>query len=516
MKTKKLGPIICSAWLWIGLLVSCNSQENTNPSIVPGLSATAQKSLPTLITQTDSVETVATTVGSLTPTPKPSKTLAPTQTLQPSASSTPTITPTFDAAHIVTRTLAPAVLCPIENPALTPDIATWYVQEGYQHFKAQTVLDYMNSGGTIPSVINAFRKEYDQRIATPALRMDVTGDGVDELLITNDASVLILGCQEGEYRKLLQVDGDQGFVRFTNFEMPEDMNLDGIPEIVVNIMHGTNNANHTISVYEWDGSQFIPILQSNDSFDKEVIPYAEVYGATKIEIKDSDGNGTLELVLTSNPPIYGTSDYIYGLPWRDETHVFGWNGNSFVLFRITYSPPEYRFQAVQDGDRATLLGDYDAALDYYQQAIFSDQLDGWSYDRWEYEVMQFAAIGDETPTPIPTPSYDGTEYYNLAAYSRFRILLLHTRRGWIPEAGIVYNTLKEKFLPGQPGYAYVEMATAFWDEYQASTDLSRACQKAIEYTTVHSDEILSSLGEGNSIFGSQSLDYVPEDVCPFR
>ena len=295
------------------------------------------------------------------------------------------------------------------------------------------------------------------------------------------------------------------------------MNLDGIPEIVVNIMHGTRNANHTISVYEWDGSQFIPILQSNDSYDKEVIPYAELFGTTKIETKDSDGNGTLELVLTSNPPTYGTSGYIVGLPWRDETHVFGWNGNSFVLFRITYSPPEFRFQAVQDGDRVTLLGDYDAALDYYQQAIFSDQLDWWSYDRWEFEVRQFAAVGeDETPTPIPTPSYDRTEYYNLAAYSRFRILLLHTQRGWIPEAEIVYNTLKEKFLPGQPGYAYVEMATAFWDEYHASSDLSQACQKAIEYTTLHSEEILSSLGDGNSIFGSQSLDYVPEDVCPFR
>ena len=203
------------------MLVSCNSQENTDPSIVPGLSPTAEKPLPTLITQTEPVETVAANMASLTPTPKPSETLTPTQTLQPSPSFTPTTTPTFDAAQIVTRTPAPAALCPIENPALQPDITTWHLQVGYQLFKAQTALDYMNSGGTIPSVIDAFRKEYGGRISTPALRMDVTGDGVDELLITNNASVLILGCQEGEYRNYFQVDGDEGPVRFTNFEIPK-------------------------------------------------------------------------------------------------------------------------------------------------------------------------------------------------------------------------------------------------------------------------------------------------------
>ena len=63
------------------------------------------------------------------------------------------------------------------------------------------------------------------------------------------------------------------------------------------------------------------------------------------------------------------------------------------------------------------------------------------------------------------------------------------------------------------------MATDFQDEYQRSSDIGLACSKAIEYATEHAVDILAYLGNGEYgmvYFGDQSLEYKPEDVCPFR
>jgi hypothetical protein len=113
---------------------------------------------------------------------------------------------------------------------------------------------------------------------------------------------------------------------------------------------------------------------------------------------------------------------------------------------------------------------------------------------------------------------DAAEYPNLAAYARFRIMLLHIKRGFLPEAKTVYDALQQKFPSGQPGYAYAEMAAAFMDAYTSSQSLERACESAIAYTTTHPKEILAYLGNGEyteSFYGEQSLKYVPESVCPF-
>jgi hypothetical protein len=241
-----------------------------------------------------------------------------------------------------------------------------------------------------------------------------------------------------------------------------------------------------------------------------------LYGTSWAYAIDTDGNGTLELVLKQDIPIL--SEYSMFLPWRKEERTCMWDGGAFVLTHVELSPPEYRFQAVQDGDRASLAGEYDKALELYQQAIFSDKLDWWTFERRVHEIGVYGQEFVIKPTPIPSLLPDPLEYPNLAAYARFRILLLHLLRGYLPEAQTVYATLQEKFPAGQPGHAYAELAAAFWDEYQASQSMGLACGKAIEYATAHPVEILAYLGNSDyseTYFGQQSLDYQPEDVCPF-
>jgi hypothetical protein len=195
-----------------------------------------------------------------------------------------------------------------------------------------------------------------------------------------------------------------------------------------------------------------------------------------------------------------------------------WNGEAFAFYRTEYARPQFRFQAVQDADQATRWAEYDNALDLYQQAIFSDKLDWWTQERRAYEQILwdsrwYAGSLTPTPTPLPFPTSDPNEYPNLAAYSRYRIMLLHLLRGYLPEAKIVYETLQEKFPADQPGHEFAEMATEFWNEYQTSHDIGQACNQSVEYARSHS-EILTYLG--SDYHGWQSHEYAPEDVCPFK
>jgi hypothetical protein len=258
------------------------------------------------------------------------------------------------------------------------------------------------------------------------------------------------------------------------------------------------------------------IVQGESYAGGQYFTDAVMTGSTRVDTKDIDGNGTLELILTGSPPIETTSAYD-GLPWRNETHIYNWNGDLFLRYRVIFSPPEYRFQAVQDGDRASLVGDYELAEEFYQQTISNNLLEWWSTERWSYEVRSLSAQPDEPPLPTPVPVL--TEYPNLAAYARFRILLLHIVRGNMIEGEEELNDLRERYQADEPGYAFVEVATAFWNEYQKAANVEEACAKAIEYAKLHPTEVLSFLGNGEyagAYFGFQSLEYRPEDICPFR
>ena len=192
--------------------------------------------------------------------------------------------------------------------------------------------------------------------------------------------------------------------------------------------------------------------------------------------------------------------------------VFTWDGIHYLYSSIELEPPTYRFQAVQDADRYFLMGEYEKALELYQDVIFSEKLDWWSPEKQRFIGDSFFAnmAGIETPTPPPS---NNDEYFELATYARYRIVLHHLARGWISDANITYTTLIEKSPEGSPGYPYASMATILWNEYQKSSSLELSCISVIDFVQSH-PEILDVLGSYEH--GSQSHRYVSEDVCPFK
>ena len=397
-------------------------------------------------------------------------------------------------------------LCPEPNPKLVPDFTSLLADEEFPDLELP-VLDFLNAGGTSKAVVEFFSHgnlEYDEK---HFFERDLTGDGIPELAISY-LHLYIFGCYQGDYRMVLKADN---YDLINSVPAPwivssADMNLNGVPDIVVESYFKPSTL---VRIYEWDGEHFQSLIKGADRlFDvHEDVAYL---GDAETSLADVDNNGTVELLLTGGIPTH-PSIFMDGYPWRQVTITYMWNGENFTLQREELAPPQYKFQAIQDGDRASIASDYAPALELYA-LILNGGLESWSEADRENFLTQYQAGVSGRPTPTSLP-IDLVEKESLSAYARYRIMLLYLLQQDESQAQVVYNTLQRQYSYQQPGYSYAELATAFWTEYQLSRDMGQACAKAMDYAVVH-PEILKPLG--SDYHGWQSDIYEPEDICPFK
>lgn len=438
----------------------------------------------------------------------PTITMTPLPSAMASPSATVASTPSFTPTTIQTITPKRVGECPTEQKALVPDFKKAFEGTGTRtQGLVAPVLNFLNQGGSQQAVVKAFRQA-KQRI----FEGDLTGDSKPELGIL-EPFLSVLGCINGKYEILFKPEPEwDWYYGWSEIASTQDMNLNGIPDLVVynpnscGLMWNCSEA----YIYEWDGQQFQNIVE-NDYHG-----IITMHGPFNVGVKDIDGNGTQELITSGGIPTW-ISYYADGLPWREQSDIYMWNGKTFVLDYTEFVFPQYRFQAVQDGDRATLHGDYQKALEYYNQTIVDNQLEWWTPERQAYEEATHSFPDVVTPTPSPLPVPDPAERPHLAAYAQYRIMLLYIRQGMQTEAQEAYDILQKNFPNAKPGYIYTEMAAAFWAEYQSTSDIGQACSKAVMYAATHQSEILTYLGNTweNHYHGWQSLDYQPKDICPF-
>jgi hypothetical protein len=443
----------------------------------------------------------------------------------PSPEILPTLTSTISPTELPSATLAVAPLppalnteiapemvgvCPVENPDLQPEFS--FLNNDPVLEKLEPSLDFLNQGGS-PDKLQPF---FEQNRLT-FYKGDLTDDGVPEIGLASSVRYDIVGCINGRYKPLLHFEYPQPVS--VEVYMVRDLNLNGISDVVFFAPAGCGfYACFQASVLEWHQTEFQFLSKSSSRYES---PYLSMAGPYTLEIKDVNDNGTLELGLTGGIPV--SADYGEGLPWRVQTDIYMWDGEFYSLYRNEYAPPDYRFQAVQDRDEATRWGDYDRALGFYQQAVFDENLKPWSLAQHIYEWALSDAVRYpfQPSTPVPIPKPDPAEYPSLAAYARYRIMLLHLQQGHDSDAKVVYDTLQQKFPDGLTGHAYAEMATLFWLDYQEYHDLQQACAQAIKYATAHKQDILGYLGgdiddDSPYYHGAQSHIYQPEDICPFH
>lgn len=423
------------------------------------------------------------------------------------ATPTPPLEPFPQPTTIPTSTAYPSPtqsrvgICSTEHAALVPDFQAAFEAQPDQNLRTP-VLDFLNRGGAKEAVIQIF-SQHNQ----PIFEGDLTGDAVPELGVF-DSGLAILGCVNARYEVLLTAGAQFPFRRI-EIASTLDLNLNSVPDLVVYIPDacGSTERCSEAFIYEWDGQTFQNMVQ-NDFYGT-----ISMWGAFRVEVKDVDGNGTQELTTQGGIPPWPVN--IEGWPWRVQTDTYMWNGAAFGLAYTEFEPPQYRFQAVQDGDRAMLRGDDAQALNFYQQAIHNNALEWWSPERRAYEQAANDMLFS-TPIPLLVPTPDPAEYSHLAAYARYRMLLLYVQQNKPTATQQTYQLLQTDFPAGQPGHPYAELAVAFWVEYQTTANLAQACAKAIEYATDHQADLLRYLGNSAGIYyyGRQSLDYTPADMCP--
>jgi tetratricopeptide (TPR) repeat protein len=521
--------ILRAFWASISVLTiwSCSRPARSTPSqtitFIAVTKISAQITLPVFapkstlaapLTQTP----LFTKTATVTPTPTPTITYQPTAT--PSATITPvptilpTITPTFDAYRLTTATRSPAEVCPEVNSDVKPPDFEALSQPPpiIKHFQ-QDYLDYFNNGGIVGNLLTYWQPDYT---------IDLTNDGVPEYIIRR-WDFFILGCHEGKYQLLLnEKKTDQGGGGYA-YEI-KDANKNGIPEVILGV--NKTPESESFVVVEWDGTQFRSLLVPNDRNINMNGVYEDPSERADLKFEAMDLDPLLDLAVHLYPPYFDDS-FDDGYPWRHEVDYYKWNGSAYVFAKQVYAPPLFRFQAVHDGDWAFLRGEYEQAINYYQQAIKDDNLYWYTESRRNFLLMN--EPGWNSPKTIPArPVYDPDEYPNLAAYSYFRMMLAEIKKDRLARAETTYDWLQANFTTDMPGHIYSELATIFWTEFQKTQDFSMSCLLTYDFASSHPEEIFRYITTQIVInkklitwpepinFGYQSaeLEYSPAMICP--
>lgn len=309
------------------------------------------------------------------------------------------------------------------------------------------------------------------------------------------------------------------------FQKPKDIRLDeaildylnagGMPERLDNMKFGVtikdlnNDTAPEIILHEYGSPAFFMFTCQNGKYQEATTRPIAASLMNIIAIKDNNKNGFPEVFIET----------IDCVAWRcGGLYVIEWDGENYTAQLVEYSNPEFRFQAVQDGDRYSEAGLYEKALQSYQKAITSDTLKWWTEDLYNYTIAPHG-LGPcaENISACPLPVSDPNERPILSAYSSFRKMLVHLKLNDIVRAESTYQSIMVTHSEGTPGYRITELATLFWEEYQSSQNFEMACKKSITYFKENQD-VLTILTGGYSSFYDQGInyEYEPEKVCPFR
>ena len=453
------------------------------------------------IRATSTVTTSSTTFIPVKSTGTSSRTPFPTSTLI----STPTSD--FQSAQSIVSTLGPPAVCP---PIAKSEIVIPTDFPLDEHEFEDTVINILNNGGV--EQLLRYLSDWSDFNKKDFRFEDLTNDGVRELVIRNwSGNLSVFGCKNGKFVNLLTEK--PVFLLAPKITAIRDMNHNGVKELVIEMetcQHCTG-----MKVYEWNGGDFESLVRNwQNSYPPGKLEYtdiAELDGYSNASVADIDNNDTFELILEGGMPSYTSGWTGWDGPWRGQNIIYMWDGKNYVWYSQKYDPPIFRFEAIQDGDTETIRGDYDLALKSYQAAIFDDKLKSWTQEAWRDLLQQNEEAQLLSYPDIQKMPFNQMEYDQLSAYARYRIMILYLKQGWESDAKTAYESLIEKYPQGNSGYPYTELATEFWNEYQASHDLNLSCDEAIAYVTNH-PEILDSLGS-HGLFDAY---YEPEDICPFK
>jgi hypothetical protein len=291
------------------------------------------------------------------------------------------------------------------------------------------------------------------------------------------------------------------FILFPSRKEPEilqsgDINADGALDLTYIQFTGSDTRGipyHTITSLEWNESQ----QQLKDLTDGGI----KIGGCLR-EITDTDGDGVNEIVaaIVARDREHGPP------PHRMDTAIYAWDGTQYVLSQTIPGPPLYRYQALEDAWAAVEGGDFDSALQLYQQAIQDDDL----LQLW-VELPEGEQPEREQPKQRPY----------IAAYAYYRMMLVHVLKGDIGTARATQERLvgeyriegnDDQWDESKLGYGFAQMAHIFWQAFETDQNVSTGCDAVVTYATENPQLIEWLVRFGG---GLDATVEEPLDLCPF-
>jgi hypothetical protein len=438
--------------------------------------------------------------------------------------STPTAYPTFHPELAMSMTPAQPEICPsIKSDFVFSDKELAFIKTDFGLF----VTNALNSGASFEQILlKLFPNDAGKR---QSYMQDLTSDGVPEMILPHDHVVSVYQCHEGGYRSILEYDTVEWSPDAGKYKI--DINKNGIPELLITFQTNSNN-NNAYDLLEWNGLDMKPILlvdhgtnsrstsriANGVSWNINQSVWVENHWVLSLGdttgdfiLRDLDGNGFSEIVFDDYGPGNKMAFYESG-PWLYQRLVFTWNGESFLFSDYQIDVPYYRYQALQEADRAFLMRDYDQASILYDKVVGSTVLEWYSLDRKKYfwDVYSAKQAGKD-PAQVPYPYFRADEYQYLSAYARFRKVVLLLAEGKQADAYFTYQLLDQIYTEQNPGFWHAEMGRIYWKAVKEGMSLTEACQLVIKYVE-QNPKLLEALGD--QWHGQQSHIYVASDVCP--
>jgi len=395
-------------------------------------------------------------------------------------------------AAIAPDTLTPAIVpeqCPPLSAATLP-VAVPPIQR-----YPEVIRNFLTVGGA-PTLLETKLRNWEAITVKGGLvraDRDFTGDGAPETLVValdpvfpnrspQPGNLFVFSCENHAVRLIYDwgYRPDGGAPALFSVD---DLNGDGIDDLLF-------TAQSCVAPGCFAEAQIIGWNSALKRFDNLSGGPVGAYQPS-IAVADAAG-GAKEISITGAP----NPDPAAGPP-RTITTVLRWDGSAFVVAQILKSPPQYRIQAIHDGDDALAAGDGNAAADLYLRAAEASDLLDWG-------------IPDEAAL--------------LSIYARYRLMLAYTLANRLDQAQATHDQLILMFAPpatveGQPtpfpvsqpstGIEFVNMADLFWQNFAINRDMKRACAGVIDYVRA----IPSALTPLNS-FGYANKQYAAQELCP--
>jgi hypothetical protein len=403
----------------------------------------------------------------------------------PAATPSPApIRPDPDLAEV---TPTPGLLAPTAAPhPVDPICVPFRPQETLPHASyhemPSVVLDFLNTGGTLEALDEGLYQAGIANQPAAAASGDFTGNGKLDVVISiyNPQSqslppagqMVIYKCQNDAYELGFTQESPE-FSGAPGILYIKDLTGDSVQEIVSNSPScGVHTCYEYIEIFAWDGEAFTNRLVGATGD----LPFPVV---NFIEQEDR----TFDLVVSGS----GIGSVGAG-PQRDQIRRWSYQSDREVWEVIDERLGEssYRIHVLHDADQAAETGDYDVALILYQRVISDTTLVDWV-------------------NPVE-------EQDTLAAYARYRLVLLYQIRGQDQFSQITLREMEQTYPETSSLHAYTLMAKTMMDAY-ASDGLEAACREARNFARENETEILAPLGP--EAFGYGNPAYTPEDVCPW-